>query len=118
MTIQLDARRVEVLEVCENDDPAQLARQFCDKFGLPLKIVPTIVESIKKNLSSAVQEKRKMNSYVRSPASPTALAEPEAVLPQALSDPRRFQLLEENQQPGAAGTRSPSISWQTKSEAA
>ena len=57
ITIDIGEGKKEQIFIHENDDPTELALNFCQKNNLTNKIVPVLVKNINDNLQSVLKEK-------------------------------------------------------------
>ncbi|CAD8123788.1 unnamed protein product [Paramecium sonneborni] len=65
MTVQIDDKNTARIDVFEEDDPEQLAINFCNQHKLNQRIVPLLTENIKKNIIIALKEKQNMTQYLQ-----------------------------------------------------
>jgi hypothetical protein len=63
MTIEIGDGQKDTLRVFENDDPNELAKQFCEKHGLNPNIVYPLAQNIYANMEQVLQERLEALNY-------------------------------------------------------
>lgn len=63
MTIEIGDGQKDTLRVFENDDPNDLAKEFCDKHGLNPNIVYPLAQNIYANMEQVLQERLEALNY-------------------------------------------------------
>ncbi|OMJ71733.1 hypothetical protein SteCoe_29977 [Stentor coeruleus] len=56
LNVKISSTRSEDMHIYENDEPEEVAEQFCHKFSLPKEVKPILIKSIEDNLDIFIDE--------------------------------------------------------------